>query len=224
MKKLLIIMSMISLLFAFTVPAIAQEVGAEANASAGIYSEAYPIPRGFLISPEIHYPGLIGYSGPATPGPLFRDVKQLLLYADTFTVKSLQDIVLKSGLLKREDVIKDKKLLAKEIQFVVTKVEGATLIEFGTTRSTEGADSVDVMAMAGVCAAKKGADIVHINAQGVSRSIKSLGWGVGLAFSRATIGTSEDASGVSGGGTGVAGGSAKINDVPWIQWTALKKK
>ena len=233
MKKLLTSVFAIALLFAFTVPAMAfldytdESINNDARTEAtyeGNTFEGSKIPRGFAMAPEYHYPGLIGYSGPATPGPRYRDAKQLLLYADTWTVQQLQDVALGSGLLKKHEMVTDEKLLAKKIKFVVAKVEGVTLLSFGTTKSGKKADSVDVLAMAGVTAAKRGADIVHINAQGVSRELKSLGWGVGLAFSRASINADETAGSVGGGGTGVAGATAKIDDGPWMQWTALKNK
>jgi len=233
MRKLIISLSIIALLFVFTMPAMAfldyiddDSITAEANveAVAVVNQIGAPIPRAFPMAPEYHYPGLIGYSGPAMASSNFRSMKQIVLYSNVWKLKDLQNILIKDKLVKKHELITDKKVLAKTIRVIVSngKAENAAVIGFGTSKSENGANSVGVFAMACVRAAKMGANAIHMNAEGVNRELKSFGWGIGLAMTRASINHDETAGSVAGGGTGIAGAKATVKDNPWLQWTALK--
>jgi hypothetical protein len=84
--------------------------------------------------------------------------------------------------------------------------------------------SMEVLAEAALAARDLGADAIHITAEGVERELRSFGWGVGLAYTKASISADETSGGVASGGTGVAGGKAGYKDLPWFQVFAIKTK
>jgi len=188
--------------------------------------------RGFNNAAEIHYPGLPGYFGNATPGSSFQSCKTSLIYKDTFSVEELERMA--KGFLGSKDIVTplvdevDDKDKAPSIQMLLRKPADGTDVQvlgYITVKATSNNTvSMEILAEAALKARDLGANAIHITAEGIERQLKAFGWGVGLSYTRASINNDETTGGVAAGGTGIAGGSAGYKDMPWFQVFALKIK
>ena len=193
--------------------------------------------RGFVESANIPIPGTPGYFGTAIPGSSFQSIKTLMIYKDVFTVGELEKLskdntingkfgskVIVTPLV--DEVAEDAKA---EFVKVILKKPGedleVTLLGYITVRATsKDTVSMEVLAEAALAARDLGADVIHVTAEGANRQLKAFGWGIGLSYTRASISDSETSGGISGGGTGISGGSSGYVDLPWFQIFALKVK
>ena len=187
--------------------------------------------RGFASPAETNFPGMPGFFGQTTKGPMFQDVGSMLEYKNTFTLDELNKMaknnigmgflgtkVIVTPLVDKVDEIDRVDTMA----VVMVKPEKAILKGYITVKATnDGKVSPEVMAEAMLAARKLGADAIHVTAEGVQRVMKAFGWGIGLAYTKATISNDETTGGVASGGTGIAGGEAGYNDRPWIQLFAI---
>ena len=73
---------------------------------------------------------------------------------------------------------------------------------------------------------REAASIVTINlllSEGVNIKVRSFGWGLGLSYTAASVGGPDNnQSGVGTGGTGISGGSAGYDSLPWLQFHFLR--
>ena len=193
--------------------------------------------RGFVESANMPIPGTPGYFGTAIPGSSFQSIKTGLIYKDVFTVDELEkmskDNTINGSLGSKvivtplvDEVADEDKA---EFMKVVLKKPGedleVTLLGYITVRATsKDTVSMEVLAEAALAARDLGADVIHVTAEGANRQLKAFGWGIGLSYTRASISDSETSGGISGGGTGISGGSSGYVDLPWFQIFALKVK
>jgi len=187
--------------------------------------------RGFANPAETTFPGMPAYFGQPTRGPMFQDVKSILTYKDTFTLDELNRMAKDNvglGLLGTKVVVTplvneiNEVDRAGAIKVVMEKPEKATLKGYITVKATnDGKVSPEVLAEAMLAARALGANAVHVTGEGVERVMKAFGWGIGLAYTKATISNEESSGGVATGGTGISGGEAGYKDRPWIQLFAI---
>jgi hypothetical protein len=188
--------------------------------------------RGFASQNDMNYPGTPAFFGPTTKGPMFQDVESMIAYKNVFTVAELEKMskdgvgmgflgtkVIVTPLVDRADDSAKSEIMV----VLMEKPDKATLKGYITVKATnDGKVSAEVMAEAMLAARELGANAIQVSAQGVERVMKAFGWGVGLAYTRATISADEAAGGVASGGTGIAGGEAGYKDRPWIQIFAIE--
>jgi len=183
--------------------------------------------RSFPNQGEIHYPGHVGYFGKATPGSSFQNVRVLLSYQNTFNVDQLKlmakgpwgSTVIANPLVKKADSA-DR---ADELKAFLRKPAGNVKpLAFITVKATSNnTTSAEIIAEALLEARKYGANAVQITAEGVERELTTFSWGLGVAYSYASINANEDRGGIGSGGTGIAGGKAGYKDRPWLRVIAI---
>jgi len=172
--------------------------------------------RGLPMQGEYHYPGIVPYMGPTTPSQRFRSVESMLVYADKFSVGTMQKAL---GLEVSEDPAVRDKLI--KVYVVKKPVPNAALCGFVGHVATGKEGSLDVMFQVALAAHRLGANAIHITAQGVERIFKSSGGGIGFAITSSSLTANEDGGTARGGGTGYAWGSSKKVDDPWINAIAI---
>jgi len=183
--------------------------------------------RDFPTPGSVVYPGTPSYFGHATPGSAFQSVKVILDYKDTFSVDELKMMakhefgikVLANPLVAAVPEEKQSKNMAVFLGKPSRKVQAVAFI---TVRATSERTSAELLAKAMLEARKYGAEAIQVTAEGVERQIESFGWGIGLAYSYASINANEDRGGIGTGGTGVSGGHAGYKDKPWLRVVAVK--
>ena len=193
--------------------------------------------RGFAEGGPVPIPGMPSYFGKAVPGSSFQSIKTGLIYKDCFTVKELEKMSKDNTIngkfgskvivtpLVDEVADKDKAEFVKVMLKKPGKDLEVTVLGYITVKATsKNTVSMEVLAEAALAARDLGADVIHVTAEGVSRELKSFGWGIGLSYTRASISDSEQGGAVAAGGTGISGGSAGYVDMPWFQVFALKVK
>lgn len=193
--------------------------------------------RGFAESANIPIPGTPGYFGTAIPGSSFQSIKTGLMYKDVFSVDELEKMAKDATIsgkwgskviitpLVDEVANEDKADFVKVLLTKPGETLEVTLLGYITVRATsKDTVSMEVLAEAALAARDLGADVIHVTAEGANRQLKAFGWGVGLSYTRASISDSETSGGISGGGTGISGGSSGYVDLPWFQIFALKVK
>ena len=186
--------------------------------------------RGFINSPDFLNPQAPAYFGPVVPSHNFQSVVTILKYSNRFT-KDLIDRITKN-------VKVDKKRLTSDVPYIhpgitvytediPTELKEKTVINRGWITAyakDKKTLSVDVLMGALKTAFLMGGNTVVITAEGVDRSVKAGGWGIGLNNTNASMSSMEGNSNVSSGGMGVSSGKAGYQDKPWIQMTILEIK
>ena len=185
--------------------------------------------RDFANPGMVNYAQLPSFFGSAENNGNIRSVKTIIMYKNVFTRADVK------GLLKgvnsdsdrtvpeiddRKDtdtvtvvlVPVDKKLVERQCAVITSK------------SITDKVSSVNVLAGAIIEALDSGADLLVITGEGAGSDLQSFGWGIGLAYSHATIAVDERSSGIGSGGFGISGGRAGYGYYPWVQGIALKTK
>ncbi|MFW9871774.1 MAG: hypothetical protein ACFFG0_01645 [Candidatus Thorarchaeota archaeon] len=184
--------------------------------------------RGFGVAPEMTYPGMPTYFGQATRNSNVQSVRAITLYKKTFTLAELKAML--KDVSVDANMEGDPEIEAKDTDTVTivvdpplpSKVRQVGLITVKSTNTETPA--MYVLAQAALKTIKMGGDVLLVTAEGAGTQLKSLGWGIGLAYSRAMMSADEETSGVASGGMGISGGKAGYGSLPWIQGTALKTK
>ena len=227
MKKFMILLVMSFVVLGLSMPAMA---GANSSATAGAQSTIVfpdPLPettvnsngkgyRGLPIQGEYHYPGIVPYMGPVTPSQRFRSIEKILMYGDEFSIGTMQKVL---KIAVSEDPAERDKL----IKVYITKkaVPNAALCGFVGHVGKGKESSIDVLFKVALAAHRLGANAIHVTAQGVERTFKSGGGGIGFAITSSSLTANENGGTAKGGGTGYAWGSSKKIDDPWINATAI---
>ena len=247
MKKLLTIVSAISLVLFLTVPAMALlddnstnanavvgEVGASIddhstnNNTSEAMDRAFPVPGGVNFGP------VINYFGKPLPTAQFRPVETLLMYGGWFSEGTLEKIVSKSSDTITEcEVVNGAKYVPRAkadpngtrwIRIIATTAvqEKHGLVGYVTSEADDRKTSMlEVVAQAALDALRSGADILQVTAQGAARDTETSGWGIGFNTTAAKMFDGDNVSGVASGGTGYSSAWAGMRDKPWIQANAL---
>jgi len=188
-----------------------------ANAGASLSYAPTTIARGdYAPGPNAAIPGLAYYTGSETPGYTYATIKELLAFGNVFTESQLRSMagdrgirnavvdvtMLDSNMARQKPTIHPT---AKErIITVYVKAVAQTPIRRGAyitvaMKSVKGI-SVECLGKAGVAALKIGANSLFVTAEGldITQSQHSITIGPGISFS--SIGGSDGAKGVTGGG------------------------
>jgi len=167
--------------------------------------------RGFANQAEISYGPLPGYLGPARHDANVQSAKIITMYKNTFTRADVEALV--KGVNIDANRYVDK--VAEEDEGTVTvifiapdKSEVVQCAVITTKATSKETASANVLGAAILSALEVGADILLVTAEGLSTELASFGWGVGFAYSSATISTDEKSGGIGSGGLGISGGSA----------------
>jgi len=243
MRKTIAVLAAIVMVIGFSGLASADDLTATAGVN-GVEANAYNVfntpsetknhgtgYRGFAEQGGVPIPGMPGYFGPPTKRSRYQSAEDMTTYQDTFTLDQMTRMAKETGLDSfGSDVVvtplvanvaKDDR--AGQIKVALIRVEGATLKGYITARATSsGTVSPELLGEVMLAARALGADAIHVSAQGAEIVLKSFGWGIGLAVTRATISSGETTGGVASGGTGISGGTAGYQDRPWIQLNAIK--
>ena len=183
--------------------------------------------RGFANQAEISYGPLPGYLGPARHDANVQSAEVITMYKNTFTRADVEALV--KGVNIDANRYVDK--VAEEDEGTVTvifiapdKSEVVQCAVITTKATSKETASANVLGAAILSALEVGADTLLVTAEGLSTELASFGWGVGFAYSSATISTDEKSGGIGSGGLGISGGSAGYKSFPWIQAIALRTK
>ena len=182
--------------------------------------------RGFTNQIEMAYAPLPNYFlGRDVGSANVWSVKTMVMYKDTFTrldvKKLLKGVKVDTNRYAKEDGKTDS------VKVIFSPPKRSTVRQcavIATEATSEEASSVNVLAAAVLDALDVGADLLLITAEGAASKLKSTGWGVGLAYSHATMAGNEQSSGIGSGGTGISGGSATYESFPWLHGIALKRR
>lgn len=222
-------------------PAMADDAEAEAKAKAGAeitqnYGDSFNR-VGMPISPQMTYPGLPSYFGPATNQPNYMKAETMLMFKKTFTRdevealldshKGLRRIKMRmnyfTGPIKKDDRKADDSVIVhlKKPEGNFAPVGYITIY----TKTTE-RDSVDVL----FAALEKALNTLEVEevlivGEGAMNVLKAWGAGIGLSYTQAFLNDGNsvgDASGGSGtGGTGISWGESGYRAKPWMQLILL---
>ena len=187
--------------------------------------DALPIPHEISYPPGVNMP----YTPDVPQAANVQKVETLLFYQDTFTVAELETMLNKSP---RKVKVTPKKLnpradLTDTVTIYVSaqnkqKIAGAKLTGYVNAEGDdEEVQTMEVLGGVGLAAHAMGANFVHITGEGAERLIHSLGWGVGFAYSRATVANNGE-NGVGSGGTGVSSATGGFLHLPFLQSSALR--
>lgn len=183
--------------------------------------------RDFPTPGSVAYPGTPSYFGHATPGSAFQSVKVILDYKDTFSVDELKIMVphqygIKVMTNALVTAVDEEEQANNLTVFIGKPSHRAKAVAFITVRATSERTSAELLAKAMLEARKYGAEAIQVTAEGVERQIEAFGWGIGFAYTSASINVAEDRGGVGTGGTGISGGHAGYKDKPWLRVVAIK--
>ena len=161
----------------------------------------------------------VPYFGPENPGPYFVPVSELLRYQAKWSVSQLRE------LLEGKEVCGWDDMVPVDVEFVefrVSKVTDVKVFQVGHSIdiSEKGVHSLELLAKLGLFAARRGATIVELTAQGALRKAKMRGWSSGGIVGGTTM------SGEFGmAGSGAFGPNAGMSwgvDFPWLRGIPLK--
>ncbi len=251
MRKALTIILAVSVLFMFSIPAMAgdtttgvivpvtgddnQGQGQGQGQSINDNSKNEAMQRGFANPGGVGYGPVINYYGKPLPTSQFRPVETLLQYSSMFTEGALEEIICSgSDTIHELEVVNAKNMQERAkyedgeprwIKIIATtemqKDHG--LIGYATCEADDRKTSMlEVIARAALDALREGADVLQITAQGASRDTMTSGWGIGFNASGAKMFDGDNGSAIMSGGTGYSTAWAGMRDKPWIQATALK--
>jgi hypothetical protein len=245
MKKFLIIAIAVSMIFSFTMPAMADSSSSDAAAEAGITQidnsihEAADLNRGrgFAIPGDVQYGPVLNYFGQPLPSEGFQPVEQLIMYSCWFTDGALESMlrgvekadaefkVANTRIADAPAALEDGK--TKWIKIVISrdKYDGENVGFKGfITAKSENRDTTmtEVMAKAALTALQNGCNVIHFTAQGAVRDVMSSGWGIGFNTTQAQVYSGDlTKSNVSSGGMGYSSAKAGTRDLPWLQGFGL---
>jgi hypothetical protein len=190
--------------------------------------------RGFVVPADIAFPGLAGYYAEPTKGPRFMQMKHLLMYTTEWDVEKCRAALDKSGdveLQIRDLVVNGGAAPSKKVYVSAFKPAKAeeSLKDMPVTQKASGVAatddkdtiSLDLMLSIIVAAGDRGANYVHLFADGVYQELDSGGAGIGINVSHATMGSDNKSSTVGSGGTGVSWAWAGYEHYPWMQYHIL---
>jgi len=244
MKKFLAVLSVSTMIFAFSSSAMADSTStANAGAASSVVSnpvgvglnnqtfeaddrEYKDMPRGFANGTELIYPGMPNYLGPKTVGPNTMDLDLILKMKPEWTLDELDSTASKVKTNTHERLF----VPSKKTRKISTKPTDTIVISLGQPpanaklrgvimvrgRNTD-VTALEVMAEAGAAALNvPGNCAAYVIAYGAQNVVKTSGWGIGFHSSVANVNGSNDLSSVSSGGTGWSTGEGSFDDKPWI--------
>jgi len=233
MKKfttLIAMMSIMLMLFAgnaFASSAAGAKSDAQSGAEANNNQTFEAGDRAFPIGQAINYAPLPGFFGDNNkPGHQFMSLKKILMYNTIWEIEKAAKMAkgakgnVHNNLAPLVDPVKQKDrpktVICTMKAFDSTKVEIIELA-YGTVNATnKKVISAHDFAEALLAAAEYGATHIQFLAEGTNTELSSFGWGFGFNHTEA------NSSSLSTGGTGVSGGSAGYNNLPWQQFVLLK--
>ena len=187
--------------------------------------------RGFAEGGPVPIPGMPSYFGPATPGPQYQPARIVVLYQNRFTKDNVANMLKKAGKTKvittslygEPDFVYDYVDVYVMDKVLESKVDGKLLGYITVQAKNDGTVSAHDMAAAMEEVMKMGGNAMQVTGEGVARTLKAFGWGIGVSYTRASLSANETVGGVSAGGMGISGGEAGYKDKPWVQVTVLQK-
>jgi len=180
--------------------------------------------RGFANQVEMSYVPTPGYNGPARHDANVQDIKTIIMYKDTFTRADVERLLkgVNIDAKRTVDKVAEEDRKSVKVIFIAPDRSAVTQCAIITTKATsKDTATANVLGAAILSAIDVGADVLLITAEGLSTELSSFGWGIGLAYSRATIAVDERSGGIGSGGLGISGGTAGYRSLPWIQSIAL---
>ena len=181
-----------------------------------------------VVPQDLKFPQLIPYFGPDNPGFRFRPIEDILLYGNTFTIKSLQaglsyEVLTQNGLTK----VTNSEALKQVVTVIFTGAKNVsdknyTRRGFVMARASGDSTSLDALQLTLLLANKMGSSVVHLTRQGVDFSMHASGWGISLGGVKGSLSSDESSGTVASGMLGYASGKAGANKDPWIQGVALE--
>jgi hypothetical protein len=185
--------------------------------------------RSFAMTNDFPIAQAPQYFGPVVPSHNFQSVVSILKYSNSFT-KDLIDKITKKVKVDKKRITSDTPYLYPRItvycENIPKEIEGQIIVKGWITAYAKDKKtlSVDVLMGALKTAFLMGGNVVVITAEGVDRSVKAGGWGVGLNNTSASMSSMEGNSNISSGGMGISSGKSGYQDKPWIQLTVLEIK
>jgi hypothetical protein len=211
----------------------------EATAGASVtqnYGDSYNR-LGMPISPQMTYPGMPSYFGPATNQPNYMTSGVITMFKKTFSRAEVEALLSSnSGLTRMKarvnvftgEIPKDERMQDDSIDVRLNKPEGnyAPVGYITIYAKTPERDSVDVFYNALEEAMNTlECEEVLVVGEGAMNVLKSWGAGIGLSYTQAFLkdgNNKGDATGGSGtGGTGISWGEAGYRAKPWLQLILL---
>lgn len=186
--------------------------------------------RGFANPAETTMAPMPSYFGKATRNYNVQPAKAMVMFMDTYTRKQLESIMtdVKANVSRHTGMVPkadrkpgDKITVVFDIPDKDSVLQRALITTHAKKITTK---SCSVLFGSMLVALNYGADLLYVTAEGASSELRSFGWGVGLAYTRATLSHDESTGGVAAGGFGISGGKAGYRSYPWLQTIALKKK
>lgn len=241
MKKLLTLIIVLFVTMVMVVPAMAGDSESDADAKASVeqnYGDSYSR-TGLAVPPQMTYPGLPSYFGPATNQPNYMKAGLITMFKKSFSraeveaLLSSNNSLLGSRLKARVNVFtgpvaKDDRLSDDNVTVLLNKPEGNYAPVGYITIYSKSAerDSVDVFYNALETALNTlEVEEVLVVGEGAMNVLQSWGVGIGLSYTQAFLkdgNNKGDATGGSGtGGTGISWGEAGYRAKPWMQLILL---
>lgn len=216
-----LILFMLSVGNVFADPKAKSDASAFGNAEIEQNYEASDRP--FPNQGGVGYGPLPGFFGDNNrPGHQFISLVKLLMYNTTWNIKDNYDFApgMKFNYTPHSEPVPDdersKTVTCTKDMFDKTKVD-VTLLGVGAVNSTnKNTISSDLLDKVLYQASVYGATHIQFLAEGTNTELQSSGWGIGLAYTKAS-----DTS-ISSGGTGYSQGSAGYQNLPWQQFFFLK--
>jgi len=179
--------------------------------------------RAFPNQGGVQYGAMPGYFGDNNkPGHQFISLNKLMMYNTAWKIKDSYPATYKINLnltTHRPEVAKEDRseiVICTKNMFDKEKYE-IILLAVGTVNATnKNMISSELLDKVLYEASKYGATHVQFLGEGTNTELSSGGWGIGLAYTKAS-----DTS-VSSGGTGFSTGWAGYNNLPWQQFFFLK--
>jgi len=192
---------------------------------------------GMPVPPQMTYPFLPGYFGPATNQPNYMKAEAITLFKKTFNRNEIEALLSSNPGLSRmkmrkniftDSVPKSDRLADDSVTVHLTKPEGnyAPVGYITIYSKTTERDSVDVFynALEEAINTLECEEVLLVG-EGAMNVLKSWGAGIGLSYTQAFLKDSNnagDATGGSGtGGTGVSWGEAGYRAKPYAQFILL---
>jgi hypothetical protein len=231
MKKLLVFLAVVSMLFAVTPVVNAGGVNAMAGAGASVEQnfEASEIPQSFANGVETTYPGLPGHLGPDQPDGSVIPLNLVVNLKPTWMRTVLEantegsDIKFRTRSFVRYSREDEKPNDTIDIILGLPKDKEVKLVGVITAEADDVyTTNLELMSEVALQGLKMNADAICIVVDGASKVTKTKGWGIGLNHSTATVNGNGDIGTVTTGGTGYSSGQAGYRQIPWIQVFAVR--
>ena len=241
MKKLLTIIVALFVATIMVVPAMADDgdTTSDSKAKASVeqnYGDSYSR-TGLVVPPQMTYPGLPSYFGPATNQPNYMTSGIITMFKKSFSRAEVEALLSShSGLARMKarvnvftgEIPKDERMSDDIIDVRLNKPEGnyAPVGYITIYAKTPERDSVDVFYTALEEAMNTlECEEVLVVGEGAMNVLKTWGAGIGFSYTHAFLkdgNNKGDASGGSGtGGTGISWGEAGYRAKPWLQLILL---